>query len=341
MREVTIIGGGLAGLALGIALRKRGVPVTVYEAGCYPRHRVCGEFITGVDSATLEKLGIADCLDGALQLEDLVWFVDDRKILERTLPRVTWGISRWFLDAELADRFVAAGGILETGKRVALGKPEEAQVRATGRQPAPRNSSRWIGLKAHVEGIHLEADLEMHLGPRGYAGLSRIEGGRVNLCGLFRQAPDIRAKGVDLLAAYLRDNGLRQALERMESGTVFKETFSAVAGMDYGISTPPAAGFVLGDSWTLIPPFTGNGMSMAFESAQLAVDPLVAWAQGKRNWAECTRAYRAALQRCLRGRVLRARLLHALLLYGGTRRLLACMARKDALPFALLYSLTH
>ena len=45
--HLTIVGGGLAGLTLGIGLRQRGVPVTVYEAGRYPRHRVCGEFISG------------------------------------------------------------------------------------------------------------------------------------------------------------------------------------------------------------------------------------------------------------------------------------------------------
>src|ERR1035441_4912314 len=34
----------LLGLTLGIGLRQRGIPVTVLEAGHYPRHRVCGEF---------------------------------------------------------------------------------------------------------------------------------------------------------------------------------------------------------------------------------------------------------------------------------------------------------
>src|SRR5579863_2602966 len=55
---VTIIGGGLAGLTLGIGLRQRGVPVTVQEAGDYPRHRVCGEFISGGGQVVLERLGL-------------------------------------------------------------------------------------------------------------------------------------------------------------------------------------------------------------------------------------------------------------------------------------------
>jgi len=43
MKRVQIVGGGLAGLTLGLRLRQFGVPVDLYEAGSYPRHRVCGE----------------------------------------------------------------------------------------------------------------------------------------------------------------------------------------------------------------------------------------------------------------------------------------------------------
>jgi 2-polyprenyl-6-methoxyphenol hydroxylase-like FAD-dependent oxidoreductase len=59
-RPITIVGGGLAGLTLGIGLRQRDVPVTLYEAGHYPRHRVCGEFISGRGQQSLVRLGLAD-----------------------------------------------------------------------------------------------------------------------------------------------------------------------------------------------------------------------------------------------------------------------------------------
>ena len=61
-KPITIVGGGLAGLTLGIGLRRRGVPVTVWEAGHYPRHRVCGEFISGRGQETLSRLGLREVI---------------------------------------------------------------------------------------------------------------------------------------------------------------------------------------------------------------------------------------------------------------------------------------
>ena len=62
-KPITVVGGGLAGLTLGIGLRQRGIPVTVWEAGHYPRHRVCGEFISGRGQGTLARLGLRERLD--------------------------------------------------------------------------------------------------------------------------------------------------------------------------------------------------------------------------------------------------------------------------------------
>ena len=59
-KSITIVGGGLAGLTLGIGLRQKGIPVTVWEAGHYPRHRVCGEFISGRGQDVLTRLGLRE-----------------------------------------------------------------------------------------------------------------------------------------------------------------------------------------------------------------------------------------------------------------------------------------
>jgi menaquinone-9 beta-reductase len=42
----------------------------------------------------------------------------------------------------------------------------------------------------------------------------------------------------------------------------------------------------VGDALTMIPPMTGNGMSMAFEPADLALNPLVKFSRGKLAWTQ-------------------------------------------------------
>ena len=110
MRRVEIAGGGLAGLSLGIALRRRGVPVCVREAGSYPRHKVCGEFINGVAEGTLENLGIGGVFTEALNHRRTRWWIGNREILDIEMDRPALGMSRWEMDVALRDLFLAEGG---------------------------------------------------------------------------------------------------------------------------------------------------------------------------------------------------------------------------------------
>jgi flavin-dependent dehydrogenase len=60
----------------------------------------------------------------------------------------------------------------------------------------------------------------------------------------------------------------------------------------------------VGDALTMIPPVTGNGMSMAFESAALALEPLVRYSENSSSWdtarLEIARRYREAFSARLR-----------------------------------------
>jgi 2-polyprenyl-6-methoxyphenol hydroxylase-like FAD-dependent oxidoreductase len=202
--NVTIVGGGLAGLTLGIGLLRRGVPVTVWEAGSYPRHRVCGEFISGNGQNSLARLGLLD-----------------------------------------------------------------------GLQTAGACSA-------------MDADLEMHFVPSGYVGLCKLASGEVNICGLFRSkatVPDLSQRWRDWLggpvASVLHS---RLAVAHFEV-----DSFCSVAGL---CLRPQCAiqrnECCIGDALTMIPPVTGNGMSMAFESAELAIEPLAKFSRGELTWAEAT-----------------------------------------------------
>lgn len=284
--RVTIVGGGLAGLTLGIGLRQRGVPVAVWEAGRYPRHRVCGEFISGRGQASLARLGLLDRLvdAGAGSAVSAAFFAGKTRIAARPLPEAALCVSRFVLDEWLAQEFRRLGGELRVGERM-TGEFGAGIVRATGRRAEPvADGWRLFGLKVHARGVALDADLEMHLLPAGYVGLCRLPGGEVNICGLFRSAapvPDLAQRWQEWLGGPA-DSALRS---RVAGAQFIEDSFCSVAGLAL---RPQRASerreWGVGDAVTMIPPLTGNGMSMALESAELALNPLVKFSRGELTW---------------------------------------------------------
>lgn len=331
-----IIGGGLAGLALGLALRREGIPVTVHEAGTYPRHRVCGEFIAGLSASTVARLRLAPFLAGAIVHHEVAWCREGCRPVVQRLPAPAVAISRYRLDAELAEAFVNAGGVLRTRSRVADLTAGQGRILATGRRAGP---PRWVGLKIHVRDLSLACDLEMHLGRRSYVGLARIPEG-VNLCGLFRVRP-IRGQGAALLGAYLEAAGLNGLADRVWAARVDSRSFCAVAGLDFGRTTAAPGQIVLGDAGGMIPPFTGSGMATAFESAELAVGPLRDFARGACAWSVTCQRVNESLHRRFRLRRAAARALHPFLLGSIRQHCFSTLNRSGLLPFRSLYATLH
>jgi len=334
-REITIAGGGLAGLSLAAALRLHEVPVTVLEAGNYPRHRVCGEFISGVSGETLAALGIAGLFEDALRHRSLGWYECGRLIHRDHFKDPAFGISRYLLDSRLRDLVEALGGKVKTETR-SRPDPREGFVWTAGRRP---RKGPWLGLKAHVRNLTKAVDLEMHVGTNGYAGLAEVEDGWTNVCGLFRIDRSIRASGADLLPAYLDAGGNQKLAAALRDSEWRAGSFSAVAGFELGRQTPLPGLLALGDAESMIPPFTGNGMSMAFQAAECAVGPLVAWSRGGQSWQDAANTVRATVARKFKRRLAVAGVMHPVLLAGGCRSLLQCLASARLLPFQPMLAL--
>ena len=288
-KPITIVGGGLAGLTLGIGLRRHDVPATVWEAGHYPRHRVCGEFISGHGQETLARLGLRELLEraGAVPAGTAAFFSATHSSPPRPLPISAICLSRFTLDQTLAVEFRRLGGELLEGQRRRDEDFGEGIVRATGRRAqAEKNGLRWFGLKVHARNVPLTADLEMHVSPRGYVGLCRVDSGAVNVCGLFRRQAGMDGSPQNW-REWLRGQTGSPLNRRLAAADFDEHSFCAVAG----ISLRPQLAALrteccVGDAITMIPPVTGNGMSMAFESAELAVEPLAAWSLGEISWMQ-------------------------------------------------------
>ncbi len=294
LRPITIVGGGLAGLTLGIGLRQHGVPVVLWEAGYYPRHRVCGEFISGRGQDVLRRLGLESKLlqAGACEAKTTAFFFNRRRAPVRELPRPALCLSRFRLDALLAAELRQAGGEIREGVSWAGAKDQPGMVFTTGRRRQNSESgARWFGLKIHARSATLSADLEMHTLPQGYVGISRLPEGEINICGLFQRRPNAAGAGRPLVNERDRERELLHGrsgttLSASLANAEFDESsFCAIAGLDLQPRRASAAAQCrLGDALTMIPPVTGNGMSMAFEAAEAALPHLHAFSNGGLDW---------------------------------------------------------
>src|SRR5471032_1125580 len=160
-KPIQIIGGGLAGLTLGISLRKKEIPVTVFEAGNYPRHRVCGEFISGRGLEILDALGLKEIFlaAGAIEARSAIFFSGNSAWPVRPLPSPALCLSRFVMDKLLADEFQKLGGELQTGLRW-QNDFTDGIIRASGRRVQTTESGwRWFGLKTHARNVSPSADL--------------------------------------------------------------------------------------------------------------------------------------------------------------------------------------
>jgi len=305
MKPIAIAGGGLAGLALGIGLRQQGIPVTIYEAGRYPRHRVCGEFISGQGRAALAELKLEEEILAAGAREALTAAFFSRRVNGRpqALPLPALCLSRYILDRLLACEFQRQGGILCQEQRW-RGTFGDGVVRATGRRmTAASNCWRWFGLKVHARHVRLAADLEVHLAPQGYVGLCRLNSDEVNICGLFRSRTTV-SNLAQTWRTWLTGPHGSMLHQRLADAEFLEDSFCSIAGLQ---PVPQrAAGHsecCVGDAITMIPPLTGNGMSMAFESAALVMPSVIAYSRGKMTWPKTCQEAARRCDRRFRGRL--------------------------------------
>jgi 2-polyprenyl-6-methoxyphenol hydroxylase-like FAD-dependent oxidoreductase len=203
-----------------------------------------------------------------------------------------------------------------------------------------RKGPFWVGLKAHICNLSLVNDFEVHLGDRAYVGLSHVESGSVNVCGIFAQR-DVAARGSELLPSYLDAAGLKGLADRLRSAQMDPESFCVTAAPLGDRSVTAGDRIWIGDACATIPPFTGNGLAMALQGAEIAVAPLRDYAHGKVSWAESIRAIAAAQRRRFRRRLMLASWLHPFFLERRRQSCLAALVGRHLLPFHAFYAALH
>ena len=297
MTEAVVIGGGLAGAALATRLGRAGREVLLLEREAEPVHKVCGEFVSREAGLYLASLGVDLAALGAVAI-DAVTLCARQAEIDVPLPFTATSLSRRVLDEALL-RCAASAGVtirrgakvvelsrgsrgwnvrLEDGAFVAAG----AVFLATGKHDL-RSHKRPAGLQddlvafklhwrlAPDQAATLERHVELVLFEGGYAGLEPIEGGLANLCLLVRRKR-LRALGQrweNVLTAIRAESPHLDA--RFTGAEPCWPKPLALSSIPYGHVQRRADGlWRLGDQAAVIPSFSGDGMSIALHSAELA-----------------------------------------------------------------------
>lgn len=295
MTDVAIIGGGLAGLSLSIDLKKRGYNVVVIEKGNYPRHKVCGEYISMESHNYLHKICPALFELDLPQITNFKLSSTGKNVFNTTLGLGGFGISRYLLEELLFTEAKKNGVVFclntkaqdinfDEDKIIYTIQTNTSSINASlvcnssGRKSnfetiKKENNAigtNYVGVKYHVKLNRDPSLIEMHNFQGGYCGISNIEESKSCLCYIVNSEKLKKSNNSipELENKFLfKNKNLKKIFNNAEF--IFKEPVT-ISGINFLIKEPVTDhSFFIGDSAGSIAPITGNGMSIALRSASV------------------------------------------------------------------------
>ncbi|MFC4597825.1 NAD(P)/FAD-dependent oxidoreductase [Cohnella hongkongensis] len=333
--DVVVVGAGIAGSAVAHALARRGREVALFDRSRFPRHKACGEFLSPEALGTLRALGL-DRTIAALRPAEITTVrlhADSGGVsLEIPLPGPALGLSRRALDAALQQAAHNEGASVYTGTTVAEVAEAEggrlvalsakdggarlrarAVIAAWGRHPltspsAPGRTAdagkAYVGMKSHYATVDSDAAVDLYFFRDGYVGLAPIEDGRLNVAAIVTLSACRRYGPADALGSILDRAAERiPALgRRLQRAVPVPGTQAAAAPVPIRSRPIPWNGIPgVGDALAAIPPFCGDGMSMALRSAELCAPLADAYLRGDCTYRQWEKIYSQHIRRQFAG----------------------------------------
>lgn len=367
--DVAIVGGGLAGLAASILLRKRGYCVVLFEKEAYPFHKVCGEYISLESRGFLHSLGLSLDEWNLPLIDTLQLSAPNGKVFCTGLPLGGFGVSRYRLDSELA-RTARSLGVhllektkvdsIEEGEKFTLhfqhrqikarlcfaayGKRSNLDVKWNRPflQKLDKRLNNFVGVKYHIQTDWPQNVIGLHNFEDGYCGISRIEEDHYCLCYLTR-AENLKKSGNSI--GVMEKNVLfrNPHLAKIFETSFFVQEFPVTISQ---ISFAPKAKvengvLMLGDAAGMITPLCGNGMSIALHTAKMAALLGDLFLQQQVTKAELERRYTLQWQRRFATRLQAGRVLQTF--FGSNRMSNTFVSLFRKMPFLArpVIRLTH
>ncbi|RTZ10739.1 NAD(P)/FAD-dependent oxidoreductase [Flavobacterium sp. GSP27] len=298
-KQVVIIGGGLAGLTSAIHLSKLGLQVTVIEKNSYPKHKVCGEYISNEVMPYLNWLDLDIAHLKPTHITKLEFSTARGKTIQSILPLGGFGISRFVLDEYLYKKAIDNGCtilkdqvenvhfeqdkfIITTTNLMVL--ESQMVIGAFGKRSIIdqkmnrefiHKKSPWLAVKAHYSGKFPNDVVGLHNFKGGYCGVSKVENEVINMCYLadyktFKQFKNITEYQNTIVSQnpHLKTLFETSTLLFEKPLTISQISFKKKHAVENHV-------LMIGDTAGLIHPLCGNGMAMAIHSAKIASELVV------------------------------------------------------------------
>jgi flavin-dependent dehydrogenase len=291
--KIVIVGAGLAGLTAAIHLSKLGYSIILIEKNSFPKHKVCGEYISNEVLPYLDWLGVNPDILNPTKIDSLLFSTTKGKMINAKLPLGGFGISRYAFDLYLFEKAKAQHCeiIQETVTDIHFSNDvftvdlsnnttliADVVIGAYGKrsnidQKLQRNfvkkKSPWLAVKAHYKGNFPNDLVGLHNFKGGYCGVSKVENDTINICYLadyktFQQYKNIE----EYQSKVVSQNPLLQSI--FENTIPLFEKPLTIGQICFDQKKPVEQHILMiGDSAGLIHPLCGNGMAMAIRSAKI------------------------------------------------------------------------
>jgi flavin-dependent dehydrogenase len=292
--DVIIVGGGLAGLTSAIHLSSRKKRVLLIEKNEYPKHKVCGEYISNEVLPYLNSLGINPINEGAKQITKVHISTTKSNLIKGELPLGGFGMSRYFLDNLLVKKAHLNGVqiLKDTVESIHFKKDSftittkssavfqsKITIGAFGKRSSLdqkmkrkfiQKKSPYLAVKIHVKGVFPENLVALHNFKGGYCGVSKVEDNAINVCYITEYRSFKKHKNITDFQEQVvfKNKHLRKIFK--ETSPVFEKPLT-ISQVSFQTKNPVEDHIIMcGDTAGMIHPLCGNGMGMAISSAQLA-----------------------------------------------------------------------
>lgn len=316
VKDVIIIGGGLAGLINAILLRREGFSVVLFEEKKYPFHRVCGEYISNEVIPFLKSQDLFPEELNPTQITQFQLTAASGNSMRMPLDLGGFGISRYHFDQWLANvaknegvelihervtnvQFGDEAFLIATkfdkqyGARVVVGAfGKRSFLDKQMSRPFLKKRSPYVGVKYHLKtDVARNDEIALHNFSNGYCGISRVEDDTFNLCYLSHRSNLKKYGSIPAMEnEVLSQNPHLKKI--FDSSELLFDRPEVINEITFEKKEPVFNHMLMsGDSAGMITPLCGNGMAMAIHSSKVLSELVAKFLEGELTRPQLENAY--------------------------------------------------